>query len=147
MTDLRQALRNAIEVERSAARFYQTLAPRAKDPRARSFLERMATEETAHAAGFEEKSRELAEGRLPDWPDMQLEQVETVPDWGCAEDISYAQALQVALEAEQHAELFYDAIADMATSPSVQAFFRQVASNEAAHSKTIAALIEAHAAR
>ncbi len=68
--------------------------------------------------------------------------VETIPDWSYAEDISYAQALQVALEAEQHAELFYDAMADSTSAKPVQDFFRQVAEGEAKHVQTVAALIE-----
>lgn len=142
MTDLKSALRNAIEIERAASRFYRSLAAKASDAETRGFLEKMAGDEDAHAAGFEQKSRDLALGKLPDWADFNVETVETAPEWRGVENISYEQALQVALEAEQHAELFYDALADTAPAKAVQDFFRQVADNEARHVATVAELIE-----
>ena len=142
MTDLKQALRNAIEVEKAASRFYRDLAARTSDREARSFLEKMTADEMAHAEALERKVKELVEGKLPDWPDFAVESVEAAPDWECAEDVSYADALRVALEAEQHAELFYDSIADTAPTEPAREFFRDVAQTEAKHAEAIARLIE-----
>ena len=44
MRTLEQALRNAIEIERAAARFYQQLIDRAGDEQTRTFLEEMAAQ-------------------------------------------------------------------------------------------------------
>lgn len=140
MSDLSQALRNAIEVERAAARFYGKLAARTKQPEARAFLERLVGEETSHAVALEAKSRELVDGALPEHPDWHFENIETVPDWTLADDVSFEQALQVALEAEQSAELFYDALAGTTTG-AVSEFFQNVARNEALHVQAIAELI------
>jgi rubrerythrin len=141
MSELKQALRNAIEVERAAARFYSKLAARTKQQDARAFLEGLVAEEDSHAAALEAKSRELVEGSLPEQPDWHFENVETVPDWTLADDVSLEQALQVALEAEQSAELFYDGLADTTTG-AVSEFFRNVSKNEANHVKAIADMID-----
>jgi rubrerythrin len=143
MSELRQALRNAIEVERAAARFYGKLAALATQAEARSFLERLVVEETAHAEALAAKSAELVDGALPERADWRFETVETVPDWTLADDISFEQALQLALEAEQSAELFYDALASSTTGP-VSEFFQNVARNEAQHVQAVAALIAKH---
>jgi rubrerythrin len=141
MSDLKKALRNAIEVERGAARFYQSLASSAGDAEARAFLERMVSDEMAHAEALEQKSRELADGKLPDLPDFNMDRVEAIPEWRGVEGITYEQALNVALEAEQHAELFYDALADTAEG-AVQEFFREMTKNEARHVEAVAKQLE-----
>ncbi len=144
MSDLKQALRNAIEVERGAERFYRSLASKASDADGRKFLERMVADEKAHAEALEQKSRELVDGKLPEYADYNMDRVERVPEWGNAEGISFEQALQVALEAEQHAELFYDALADTAPTPALQEFFRAMTANEARHVEAVAKQIERH---
>jgi rubrerythrin len=141
--DLKQALRNAIEIERAAERFYGMLAARATDQKGRAFLERMAREEELHARGLEERSKELVDGTLPAVADRFVHQVELVPDWSNTEAISFEQALSVALEAEQHAELYYDAMADSVPAGSLADFLRAMAHNEAAHVQSVASLIAA----
>jgi rubrerythrin len=140
MTSLSQALRNAIEVERGAARFYERLAQQAKEPEAKQFLEQMTREEIGHAAALEHKSRELGV-ELPAQADWRYDSVETVPDWTLADDITLEQALAVALEAEQHAELFYDAIAETAGSGPAADFLRGVARAEAQHVQALSTRI------
>jgi rubrerythrin len=78
LTALRQALRNAIE--RSAARFYQMLAPKASNDETRAFLERMADEETSHAEAFEQTAGDLELGALPNWADFNLEHADALAD-------------------------------------------------------------------
>lgn len=142
MHDLKQALRNAIEVEWAASRFYERLAPKAADTQACEFLLWIADEEIRHANALAERSYELCGAEIPEAANFDIEGMETVPQWSCADNVSYAQALQVAQQAEEHTELFYEALAGTATSPAAQAFFREIAESEARHARTIAGLRE-----
>ena len=129
-----QVVRTAIEVEVAAARFYRTLADGTQDPAARTFLEEIAQEEDRHAASIERTWTELAGGRLPLGTDDTIEMVETAPEWRSAEGIGYVQALQIAREAEMHAWLYYDALADVSTGV-IGDFFKTLARSEEQHVK------------
>jgi rubrerythrin len=142
MIELKQALRNAIEVERSATRFYDRLAAKTAPGPTRDFLEQMVREETTHAAAFEAKAQELAGGLLPVAPDRRVDTVETIPEWSLAESIGLEEALQIAVEAEQHAELYYDAVADSLGQGPVAEFYRSVADTESRHAQALIALVE-----
>ena len=131
---LSQAVRDAVEVERAASRFYRSLLPKAADARARTFLERMIAEEDEHARSFEEIGRKLESGALLEGPAGRgCRLVETAPEWVHAEEITYREALDIALEAEIHAELYYSAVADSLGEGPVFEFFNVMARGEAAH--------------
>ena len=133
---LSQAFRNAIEVENAASRFYSLLAESTDDGEARSFLADMAEQERQHAAEIEAMARKADAGELPIRADDNVETVETAPDWAYVDGISYADALTVALEAEQHACLYYDALADC-TAGDLNEFFVKLGRMEQAHVEAI----------
>jgi rubrerythrin len=130
---LEQAIRDAIEVERSAAQFYEVLGANTDDDEAKEFLARMVAEEKAHERSIAEMGQKLTSGELPARASDNCEMVETAPDWAYAEGLDYRAALAVALEAEQHAALFYDAVADGFSEPRIRQFFVTLARTEEQH--------------
>ncbi len=131
-TSLAQAVRNAVEAERSAERFYRQLAQNTQDPGARDFLIDMANQEVDHAKAFENLGARLEAGELPFAASFNVEVIETAPEWADAANLTYEQALAIALENEQRAELYYDALADT-TEGDVADFFSRIAAVEAQH--------------
>jgi rubrerythrin len=137
MRTLGQALRNAIEIERAAARFYQKLLDRAADAETRAFLKEMATQEEAHAQSLESIAEKLEAGDVPGSPDDRIEGVEAAPGWaGAEEDLELQQALSIAIEAENSAALYYDAMADHATG-KLNEFFRTLSETELDHARRL----------
>lgn len=135
---LGQALRNAIESEKAANSFYSLLAESTADREATSFLESMAKEEALHAKQIEE----LAKKTLPDitianLPDDNTELVETMPGWADTDDIDVAHALQVALDAENYAALYYDTLADSFEPGPSQELFRTISKTEEKHAENL----------
>jgi len=141
--ELSQAVRNAVEVERAASRFYQSLLPKAADTKARAFLEAMMAEEDHHAANIEAMGKRLLSGELPDTPaGLNCHLVETAPEWARVEEITLREALEIALEAEIHAELYYDAVADSVGKGPVSEFFSSLARDEKEHAKRLDDLLQ-----
>jgi rubrerythrin len=141
MIELKQAIRNAIEVELAAVRFYRRLAAIATTGATQNFLARMEAEEVKHVAALEKKANELVEGTLPASADRYIHHIETVPGWHAADNITLEEALRVALEAEQHAELYYDAMASSLGEGPVGDFLGGMARSEAQHVEALAGLI------
>jgi rubrerythrin len=134
--DAAQAIRNAIEAEHAARRFYQLLSESTADPEARAFLEEMAVAELEHARAIEREGESLFEGPIPQRADSVVDVIETVPNWKYVDDISFDEALSIAKAAEIQAYLYYDAIADSFTGAS-QSFFRTLAQAEQEHARRI----------
>jgi rubrerythrin len=133
---LGEAVRSAIEVELAAARFYRALVDGAHDAEGRAFLEDLARQEDHHAEAIERTWTDLADGRLPVGTDHQVDLVETAPEWRYADGIGYLQALQIAREAEMHAWLYYDALADVSKG-TLGDFFWNLARVEEQHVKAL----------
>lgn len=127
-----QAIRNAIEAEHAAARFYALLADSTQDEPTRAFLEDMADNERLHARQIREVGEKLVQGPLAERADSDMALVETLPDWRFVDDLGMQQALEVALAAEEQAAIFYDALADYLDEP-VKSFFLELAKTEEAH--------------
>ena len=132
---LSQAIRNAIDSERKAARFYRQLADKSQDPATRRFFERMVEVENRHAFEIEQHGRSLV-GDLPWRGDAKLDFIETAPGWTDAEGIDVEAALRIALEAEVQASLYYDAFADALEEPG-RSFFRGLSAAEEHHAEMI----------
>jgi rubrerythrin len=127
-----QAIRNAVAAELASARFYALLADSTEDPTTRAFLEEMADLERKHARDIETMGAKLVDGPLAERADSDVSMVETLPDWKYVDDITLPQALEVALQAEQQAALYYDALADFLEGP-VMEFFQQLSKQEEEH--------------
>ncbi len=131
-----QAIRNAIEAEYAAARFYSLLAESTADRRSRAFLEDMAGYERLHARHIRELGAVLVDGPLAEHADSDIGLVETLADWRFVDDIGIPEALAVALAAEEQAALFYDALAEYFDEP-VKTFFLDLAATEEAHAAAL----------
>jgi len=133
---LQQAVRNAIEAERCAAEFYETMARRANDVPTRHFFEDMVRVEAAHGGEIEKLGRKLLDGSIPERADSDVSVIETAPEWLKAEEVDIDEAFEVALECESRAALFYDAIADQFPGEGAR-FFRSLARAEEQHARTL----------
>jgi rubrerythrin len=133
-----QAIRNAIEAELAAARFYTLLAESTNDLASRAFLEDMADNERAHARQIREIGETLVSGPLAARADSDMALVETLPEWRFADDLGMRQALEVALSAEEKAAAYYDALADFLDEP-VKGLFLDLARTEEAHATALRA--------
>lgn len=131
-----QAVRNAIDAERAAARFYRALAALDLEPEVRGFFLEMAAQEDQHAKAIETNGKRLIDGELPARADMDVRSVETAPEWMAVETISKQNAVGIAHENELKASLFYDSLADFCSEPEAE-FFRQLAQTELEHAKRL----------
>lgn len=136
MITFNQAVRNAIEIERAAAAFYRKLESRARDEQTRAFFLKMARIEDQHAQTITEIGEQIAAGMLPAQGDGLIQAVETSPQWAMAEEIDYHQALDLAIEAENSAALYYDAMADFAQG-DVAKLFKDLTQTELQHAKML----------
>ena len=134
-----QALRNAIEVENAAHEFYSRLAAATHDREARIFLEAIAEQEREHAACIVDLARRLGAGELPFKPDFNVEVVETSPDWQYHDNISIDEALLVALDNENSAATYYDALAS-SSDGDVRELFETLTRTEEEHARRIEAI-------
>ncbi len=134
--DPKQAIRNAIEAELAAERFYRLLAESTDDEDSRSFLEDMASQERDHAKAIETMGAKIVNGPLPAHPVGKVEAIETLPSWRFVDGISLADALDVALAAERQAALYYDAFAESFTG-EMHKFFEELAKAEEDHATRI----------
>jgi rubrerythrin len=132
-----QAIRNAIEAELAAARFYRLLADSTEDRESQAFLSGLADQEVLHAKAIEQKGLEIADEPLPARADSDVETIETLPEWRFAENLTMLEALEVALAAETQAALYYDAFSDYLDGPA-KAFFAELARTEEEHAKRVA---------
>lgn len=129
---LAQVVRNSIEAEYAAARFYKMLAESTTDFKAKEFLASMEKLECGHAKSIEQLGQRLGAGELPVRADDNVELIETAPDWQDVDEITYFEALELACELEQHAELYYGALADT-TRGEIRELFARIAQDERKH--------------
>lgn len=127
---LEQAIRNAVEAERGAQRYYAFIAQNTSDTEAKKFLQDMALQEKGHAEAIEMLGKKLAGGELPVHADAFVAVQETAPGWKFVEDISLVEALRIAAEAEQGAILYYDTLADCFPAPHKEFFSNLVKAEE-----------------
>lgn len=142
---IEQAIRNAIHVEEAAAQFYADLSGQAADDDTRTFFDALRFEELRHAAAIEELGVGLADGTIPPEATPSWDIIETSPVWRHVEGITYAQALEVALESERGAAMYYEALAATATSEPVRSFFESLAATEHVHVRKIIELMDRQA--
>lgn len=131
-----QAIRNAVAIEQAAARFYRKLVAQAADQKTVEFLEEMARQEDQHAEQIAKVAQQLDAGELPINPDDKVHGVETAPEWGAVEHLKLEQALNLAIEGENSAALYYDAMADFA-SGEVADFFNDLVKTEQHHAELL----------
>lgn len=135
---LGQAIRNAIAVEKGAKKFYDRLASSSKEPEVQAFFENMAAQEQEHANWISDVADRLDAGELPQRPDSKVHGVERAPGWCDVEDIQLSEAVSLALEAENSAALYYDAMSDM-TEGVTRDLFLKLTKIEEQHAQALIA--------
>jgi rubrerythrin len=134
-----QAIQTAIDAEKAATAFYARLARNTKDEEARTLLQKIASDEASHARQIVDLAERLGENELPDAGLLLADGIEIREDWYEIDNMTYEQALQIALDGEHHAVMMYEALAEN-TLPEVNAFFLGMARVEAIHAKWLTRL-------
>lgn len=140
MTTFAQALRNAIEVEHAAARFYEHLVERAESAEVRAFFREMVAQEQSHAREIGALAEKAHRGELPEAADDDVAVVETAPEWAGVAVAALEDAVGLAIEAEHQAALYYDAIADFLSGDGA-AFFQALGTTELEHARRLGELL------
>jgi rubrerythrin len=139
---LGQAVRNAIEAEWEAARYYTKLAAHAAGDDAQHFLQDMAGQEVEHARDLERFAASLDKGRVPEAPSRDVGELVALPALVPGEPLVYEAALELALDAESRAHAAYASLADAMGGPSA-AFFSKLALAELQHAEQLQRLLDA----
>lgn len=130
-TSISEALDFAIHEEEAATDFYTQLAAKVKVPGMKAALEGFAQEEKNH------KDKLLAvkagAGFRPDRPIVDLRIAEYVVDVTPDPQMSYRDALVLAMKKEKAAFKLYTDLAEKATDQVVKATFMSLAQEEARH--------------
>lgn len=143
---LEQAIKNAIGIEKGAKKFYERLAANSKDEKVQAFFESMATQEQDHADWIGDVAEMLDAGKLPLKADAKVYGVEKAPGWVDVPDIQLDEAVALALEAENSAALYYDAMADQ-TSGVTQELFQKLTEIEEQHAEALESFRAMHLAQ
>ena len=138
---LAQAMKNAIAAEHAAEKFYLGLAESCADEKGRALLRDIAAQERGHATGLEALAQRLVDGQLPERADALVRGIETTPGAVGAEGLGLTEALELAIDAENSAILYYDALASTSTGDAA-AFFERMGKEEESHAAAIRALLD-----
>ena len=80
------------------------------------------------------------EGKLPERADLHVNVIESAPGATDASDLSMRQALEIAVDAENGAILYYDALATTSTGEASM-FFERMGQEEEGHAAAIRELL------
>ncbi len=126
----------AIRKEEKAMEFYEKCVEKAQNPGIKEFFQEMVAEERKH--------RDMLKDLDPyGLEDFKLEQVEDLKisdylvDVPFREDISYQEALTVAMKKEEKAHLFYSAWKDKCMHEKTAKIFELLAGEEMKHKRRI----------
>lgn len=122
----------AIENEQKAVDFYKELASRTKNSEMRETFEHFAQEEVGHKAKLtkikEEKIFNLGSEKIAD-----LHLADYVDHVKATGDMSYQDALILAMKREKSAFVLYSKLAQKTTNTDLQNLFNQLAQEESKH--------------
>ena len=105
-----QALRDTIEMQSAAARFYGALASRSTDAAATKLLHDLARVEQLVALEIEKKTSQLWSGSLPSFATPSVPSIKTAPEWESF-SLSEDRALALALDCTMRAAHYHRAVA------------------------------------
>jgi len=122
----------AIQAEQDAVDFYNELASVSKNPEMAKIFEQFAREEMGHKAKIAKIREEGSFGGLGEAvPDLKIADylVKTQPH----PEMSYAEALVLAMSREKSAFKLYTKLADRAPGPELRNLFLHLAQEESKH--------------
>lgn len=126
----------AIDKEQKAMEFYQKCADRAKNPGIKKFFQEMAAEEQRHRDMLKELD-------VLGISDVQLSKVEDLRigdylvDVQFYDEITYQEALTLAMKKEEKAHAFYSGWKDKCMHEKTSKLFELLAQEEMKHKRTI----------
>lgn len=129
---LEQAVKDAIETERAAARFYSIMQGFTDNEVIRGFLVKMQEQEEIHAAEIEKLASVMGAGAGPGKADVGLFETLRAPAWAITENMTLGEAVEVALAAERRAADYYSVLSGV-VGGGIGEFFATMAQVEAKH--------------
>ena len=136
-----QAIRNAIETELAAERFYRGMIDKGDDVEARAFLARVADQEHGHAERIADFAERIDRGELPESSSGPVEVIETDPDWAALDELDLRAAVTMAIQLETTARKYYELLAAM-SSGELRSFFATLVRVEEEHRQGFVELLE-----
>ena len=128
---LEEILNFAIEAEKEAYEFYTRLAENAELEHVKNALRGFAQEEQQHKAQLESMKQS---GNLPEGGTVtDLKLADYLTDVNAGPDISYQDALVIAMKKEKAAFKLYSDLAENLEDPEFKKAFRALAEQEARH--------------
>ncbi len=138
---LEQAARNAIDAEMSSAGYYLLIAESVADGQVREFFTLMADQERQHAEHIRVLARRLGAGALPHSPNTAVRSVEAVMGWEGRSEMAFQEAVELALAAENNAELTYETWAEQLEGAAAELFLA-LAADEARHAMILQQVLD-----
>ncbi|MEI6681696.1 MAG: ferritin family protein [Bacteroidota bacterium] len=131
-TSINEILDFAIGEEQAAVDFYLQLAAQSKSPQTKKIFLEYAEEEMRHKANLLQV-REHGTFQIPDEKVRDLKIAEYLVDVRPSSNMSYQDALILAMKKEKAAFRMYSALASQAEDPAVKALFVNLALEESKH--------------
>ena len=131
-TSINEILDFAIGEEQAAVDFYLQLAIQSKNRQTKKIFEEYAEEEMRHKANLL-SIKESGNFRVPDEKVRDLKIAEYLVDIRPSANMSYQDALILAMKKEKAAFRMYSALANQAEDTSVKALFLNLALEESKH--------------
>jgi hypothetical protein len=125
---LDQAIRNALESERAAARFFRVQASREASPATHDLVLHFAERAEQDADKLERVASRVEEGEFAHYADIQVSALPAAPSWTSPEDVSSSKAVSAAKDFACQAAVFYDLLAE--ASPTHGPCFRELAAGK-----------------
>ncbi len=122
-------LLESVQAEATAASYYERLQAHAAGPDARGLLAAMAAVQRAHGEQIAAEGRALLYGGIPVDPRAGSVSAHVAPGWDDVRDLSYDEALQIALEGQAAAEDYYAGLATLFDGPE-EAMLKRAAAVE-----------------
>ena len=140
MSEIQEAVKQAIETEKSAMNFYQLGAKQMKDPEAKRLFEQLAKEEREHAAHFFKAYRGTDLGSFDDYmatpPQEQSAWIRSIQKV-IGPDFTEQKALELAMDKETTLEKSLKETAAKISDPTVKEVFELNARETHNHYLTI----------
>lgn len=131
----------AIEKEEKAVQFYRKCSKRAKNPAIRQFFEELALEEERHRDMLRDLDMlKLDDIRLKEVEDLRIS--DYLMDVSFSDDISYQDALTLAMKKEEKAHAFYAAWKNRCMSEKAEKLFAFLENEEARHKRRLETLYD-----
>lgn len=135
-SSMNDVVRFAIEKEEKAMDFYQKCADRAKNPGIKKFFEEMVEEEMRHKKLLQELDPAgLDTMKLDKVEDLRIS--DYLVDVEFKEDITYQEALTLAMKKEEKAYEFYNAWKNKCMQEKTAKLFEMLAQEEMKHKRKI----------